>query len=133
MMTHESKKPFACKFDSCDKSYCDARSLRRHIENHHQQDVESLRQLQLQAAAMAGLNLEAPISSNSSSTPNMKVFPFEAPQPPVQQYPSSFGGGHEACRSPGYLSQVSPISPAHPTSPHSTTTPRSLWAFNPLE
>jgi uncharacterized Zn-finger protein len=126
-MTHESKKPFACKFESCDKSYCDARSLRRHIENHHQQDVETLRQLQLQAAAMAGLNLEAPISS--SSMPNNKVFPFEAPQ----QYPSSFGGGHEGCRSPSYLSQVSPISPAHPTSPHSTTAPRSLWAFNPLE
>ena len=36
MMTHRSKKPFECKFEGCDKSYCDARSLRRHLENHHQ-------------------------------------------------------------------------------------------------
>jgi len=37
MMTHYSKKPYECKFAGCDKSYCDARSLRRHLENHHQQ------------------------------------------------------------------------------------------------
>ena len=37
MMTHRSKKPFECKFENCDKSYCDARSLRRHLENHHHQ------------------------------------------------------------------------------------------------
>ena len=36
MMTHSSKKPFECKFIGCAKSYCDARSLRRHLENHHQ-------------------------------------------------------------------------------------------------
>ncbi|ESO08871.1 hypothetical protein HELRODRAFT_128063, partial [Helobdella robusta] len=36
MMTHSSKKPFECKFIGCSKSYCDARSLRRHLENHHQ-------------------------------------------------------------------------------------------------
>ncbi|CAD5123329.1 DgyrCDS11686 [Dimorphilus gyrociliatus] len=36
MMTHRSKKPFACKVEGCDKSYCDARSLRRHMENTHQ-------------------------------------------------------------------------------------------------
>lgn len=36
MMTHRSKKPYECKFEGCDKSYCDARSLRRHLENHHQ-------------------------------------------------------------------------------------------------
>ncbi len=39
MMTHRSKKPFECKFDGCDKSYCDARSLRRHLENHHMQTL----------------------------------------------------------------------------------------------
>ncbi len=42
MMTHRSKKPFECKFDGCDKSYCDARSLRRHLENHHAQSMEGL-------------------------------------------------------------------------------------------
>ncbi|ESN91387.1 hypothetical protein HELRODRAFT_142196, partial [Helobdella robusta] len=30
MMTHSTKKPYECQFTQCDKSYCDARSLRRH-------------------------------------------------------------------------------------------------------
>ncbi|XP_063367492.1 uncharacterized protein LOC134655917 isoform X2 [Cydia amplana] len=36
MLTHRNKKPYECKADGCGKSYCDARSLRRHTENHHQ-------------------------------------------------------------------------------------------------
>ena len=35
LLTHRSTKPFACTADGCGKSYCDARSLRRHKENHH--------------------------------------------------------------------------------------------------
>jgi len=35
MLTHSSKKPFACHLPSCGRSYCDARSLRRHIDNYH--------------------------------------------------------------------------------------------------
>ncbi|KAH1007759.1 hypothetical protein HUJ04_004954 [Dendroctonus ponderosae] len=35
MLTHRNKKPYECKADGCGKSYCDARSLRRHTENHH--------------------------------------------------------------------------------------------------
>ncbi|XP_058974995.1 homeobox protein 5 isoform X2 [Musca domestica] len=35
MMTHRNKKPYECKAEGCGKSYCDARSLRRHTENHH--------------------------------------------------------------------------------------------------
>ncbi|XP_063991092.1 mucin-12 isoform X2 [Diachasmimorpha longicaudata] len=35
MLTHRNKKPFECKAEGCGKSYCDARSLRRHTENHH--------------------------------------------------------------------------------------------------
>lgn len=34
-MTHRNKKPYECKAEGCGKSYCDARSLRRHSENHH--------------------------------------------------------------------------------------------------
>lgn len=41
IMTHSSKKPYECKYVGCDKSYCDTRSLKRHLENHHQQPVES--------------------------------------------------------------------------------------------
>ncbi|XP_045533607.1 transcriptional-regulating factor 1 isoform X6 [Pieris brassicae] len=38
MLTHRNKKPYECKADGCGKSYCDARSLRRHTENHHHPD-----------------------------------------------------------------------------------------------
>lgn len=35
MLTHRNKKPYECDVEGCGKSYCDARSLRRHKENHH--------------------------------------------------------------------------------------------------
>ena len=35
MITHRDKKPYECHFPGCGKSYCDMRSLRRHLENHH--------------------------------------------------------------------------------------------------
>ncbi|VDM35951.1 unnamed protein product [Hydatigera taeniaeformis] len=38
-LTHASKKPHGCQF--CDKSYSDARSLRRHYENAHPDEYES--------------------------------------------------------------------------------------------
>ncbi|KAL0819545.1 hypothetical protein ABMA28_007641 [Loxostege sticticalis] len=41
MLTHRNKKPYECKADGCGKSYCDARSLRRHTENHHQPPAEN--------------------------------------------------------------------------------------------
>lgn len=36
MLTHREHKPYACDIDGCDKSYCDARSLRRHKEKHRE-------------------------------------------------------------------------------------------------
>lgn len=35
LLTHRSTKPYACQYEGCEKSYCDARSLRRHKDNHH--------------------------------------------------------------------------------------------------
>lgn len=35
MITHRDKKPHECHYQDCGKSYCDMRSLRRHLENHH--------------------------------------------------------------------------------------------------
>ena len=42
MLTHEDKKPFECKAPGCDKSYCDSRSLKRHVESQHQDFLELL-------------------------------------------------------------------------------------------
>ncbi|KAK4885195.1 hypothetical protein RN001_001466 [Aquatica leii] len=41
MLTHRNKKPYECKAEGCGKSYCDARSLRRHTENHHSSSTVS--------------------------------------------------------------------------------------------
>jgi len=40
MLTHRDKKPYECDVEGCEKTYCDARSLRRHKENHHNQSVQ---------------------------------------------------------------------------------------------
>lgn len=42
LLTHRNKKPFECTTEGCNKSYCDARSLRRHRENHHSNREDKL-------------------------------------------------------------------------------------------
>ena len=42
LLTHRNKKPFECNAQGCNKSYCDARSLRRHRENHHSSKEDKL-------------------------------------------------------------------------------------------
>jgi uncharacterized Zn-finger protein len=42
LLTHQDKKPFECKAPGCDKSYCDSRSLKRHVESQHQDYLASL-------------------------------------------------------------------------------------------
>lgn len=116
MMTHSSTKPFGCKFIGCNKSYCDARSLRRHMENHHQEC----------AAAAAG----------SSSS----FFNFDT------SIPHPFGSDISAEKSGSYLQQVSPISPvlrdgppplSRPFADFSSSHPQgaTVWVtgYNPLE
>ena len=92
LLTHRSTKPFACQVDGCGKSYCDARSLRRHKENHHnnknkkegQQDAgtsnnsgavptvttKTIPRLNSQAP-----NINSPILTINTDKPNIKNFP----------------------------------------------------------
>lgn len=42
LMTHSDKKPFVCRAPGCDKSYCDSRSLKRHVESQHQDFLAQL-------------------------------------------------------------------------------------------
>ena len=42
LLTHQDKKPFECRAPGCDKSYCDSRSLKRHVESQHQDYLASL-------------------------------------------------------------------------------------------
>ncbi|GFQ87091.1 mitotic deacetylase-associated SANT domain protein [Trichonephila clavata] len=53
MLTHRNKKPFECDAEGCGKSYCDARSLRRHKENHHSNTSSS--NLSNQVSVIPGL------------------------------------------------------------------------------
>lgn len=41
MLTHREHKPYACDIEGCDKSYCDARSLRRHKEKHKENAIQT--------------------------------------------------------------------------------------------
>ena len=108
-MTHRSKKPFECKYEGCDKSYCDARSLRRHLENHHQQTTDPM--LGGAMAAEANFFQFDPTYRQQILTANGDGRPFD-PQ-----------------KSPGYLAQVSPVTPTSPM----PQGPRGVWPYNPLE
>uniref|UniRef100_A0A158RA85 C2H2-type domain-containing protein n=1 Tax=Taenia asiatica TaxID=60517 RepID=A0A158RA85_TAEAS len=78
-LTHASKKPHGCQF--CDKSYSDARSLRRHYENAHPDEYESWCFLSRVAeegevsiaeaiAKMTQLSADVATSSASASVPS---------------------------------------------------------------
>lgn len=62
-MTHREKKPYECSVDNCTKSYCDARSLRRHLENHHNQTPEQIHS----AIALVASNAAAVIAAAAAS------------------------------------------------------------------
>ena len=42
MLTHRDTKPFECDVNGCDRTYCDARSLRRHKESFHNLSAASV-------------------------------------------------------------------------------------------
>lgn len=66
MLTHRNKKPFECDAEGCGKSYCDARSLRRHKENHH--------------SSTSAANLPASLSSQVSVIPGLAHLGFNSLQ-----------------------------------------------------
>ncbi|CAL1529428.1 unnamed protein product, partial [Lymnaea stagnalis] len=67
LMTHLDKKPYECQLENCDKGYCDARSLRRHLEQHHHLDPQTI-QTHVQASmAAAGISPPAPRNGSKKS------------------------------------------------------------------
>ena len=92
LLTHRSTKPFACHVDGCGKSYCDARSLRRHKENHHnnknkkdgQQDagtgnktatVPTVSNNTIPRLNSQAPNINSPILTINTDKPNIKNIP----------------------------------------------------------
>ncbi|XP_055850932.1 uncharacterized protein LOC129915428 isoform X2 [Episyrphus balteatus] len=77
MMTHRNKKPYECKAEGCGKSYCDARSLRRHTENHHSGLAAAATTPQNQSSSLSpstgpptGLSLSPATASGDASSPH---------------------------------------------------------------
>lgn len=66
MLTHRNKKPYECKAEGCGKSYCDARSLRRHTENHHS------------SLAMTPTTPNQSLTSSTGSTSSLSLSPATA-------------------------------------------------------
>ncbi|XP_046375534.2 transcriptional-regulating factor 1-like isoform X3 [Haliotis rufescens] len=60
MMTHREKKPYQCQMEGCEKSYCDARSLRRHLEANHHQSPEAIANSVQASMAAAGIPTTTP-------------------------------------------------------------------------
>jgi hypothetical protein len=75
MLTHQDVKPFKCKVPTCEKSYCDSRSLKRHIESQHQDFLASLANGRVEA-----LNFLPPIGKiNANIGPNIQETIFIEP------------------------------------------------------
>ncbi|XP_076667271.1 uncharacterized protein LOC143368432 isoform X3 [Andrena cerasifolii] len=103
MLTHRNKKPYECKAEGCGKSYCDARSLRRHTENHH-----------------AGSKVNESVSPSSPTTgPHTPNTPGSNPSTPSTPGATSTpnGHGHPA------LKQLLATEPTQPQQQKSATSP----------
>jgi uncharacterized Zn-finger protein len=102
IMTHSTKKPYECKFVGCDKSYCDARSLRRHLENQHHQLLETC------SSAASTLT---PHSAAGDGSGQGLIFNFDIP-----------GGSPSLHTSSSFVSSDSGLT-ADPTSPLKSASP----------
>ena len=72
LLTHRNKKPFECTAEGCNKSYCDARSLRRHRENHHSSKEEKIVSPSSSVSSMADLDDKSLGSDTFDSLRNSK-------------------------------------------------------------
>ncbi|XP_022116565.2 uncharacterized protein LOC110994315 isoform X1 [Pieris rapae] len=98
MLTHRNKKPYECKADGCGKSYCDARSLRRHTENHHHPDKngskesanaerEATARVASPTSPARGLHSDTSNGSEKSSNTNSSGDSTPPRTPPTQPVP----------------------------------------------
>ena len=67
MVTHRDKKPYECRYSDCDKSYCDMRSLRRHLENHHTANVNGVSDSRTPGSGSPSLNCSEKLPAGCNS------------------------------------------------------------------
>ncbi|XP_055679779.1 uncharacterized protein LOC129787937 isoform X2 [Lutzomyia longipalpis] len=94
MLTHRNKKPYECKAEGCGKSYCDARSLRRHTENHHSSlamtPTTPHSSLSSSTGPPTGLSLSPATASGDASSPHgATCIPFSSASDNISSKPSS--------------------------------------------
>ncbi|XP_059611188.1 uncharacterized protein LOC132258096 isoform X2 [Phlebotomus argentipes] len=94
MLTHRNKKPYECKAEGCGKSYCDARSLRRHTENHHSSlamtPTTPHSSLSSSTGPPTGLSLSPATASGDASSPHgATCIPFSSANDNISSKPSS--------------------------------------------
>lgn len=89
LMTHRDKKPYQCMVTGCEKSYCDARSLKRHLENHHQHTSDQIAVEMVTAASQAAdilaevsaaqpITHKSPLSSQTMTTAILQATPSDS-------------------------------------------------------
>lgn len=93
MLTHRNKKPYECKAEGCGKSYCDARSLRRHTENHHSTSGASVNTANTMSPAQGAASGDAASPHGSSC--------IQYAPPPTAQAAGSSGSGAGATTATG--------------------------------
>ncbi|XP_052743964.1 uncharacterized protein LOC112044369 [Bicyclus anynana] len=117
MLTHRNKKPYECKADGCGKSYCDARSLRRHTENHHQPPPET-------KAASSTDSVDR--DTNASRLPSPTSPPRASSTTSDSSSGSDKSGSHSGDNSPPRTPPAPPTPPARPkASKASSSKPKS--------
>ncbi|KAH9417229.1 Metal ion binding [Dermatophagoides pteronyssinus] len=104
MLTHREQKPYACDLDGCDKSYCDARSLRRHKEKHKENNNQSNAQF-LMTTSGDDLNYSMNITTDNELSQQQQQQSINQ-QPPTQQQQQQTKGLNEVMFSP-----ITPVTP----------------------
>ncbi|KAL4717947.1 hypothetical protein ACJJTC_001365 [Scirpophaga incertulas] len=117
MLTHRNKKPYECKADGCGKSYCDARSLRRHTENHHQPTAD-------QNSSSSSVSSSRGNASEGDSSSHRVRTPTSPPRGAVSHTESNSSNTERFCATSSSSNDASPPStPPTPVTP--PTKPKS--------
>ncbi|KAK3093940.1 hypothetical protein FSP39_022050 [Pinctada imbricata] len=136
LMTHRDKKPYECTVENCQKSYCDARSLRRHLENHHNQTPEQIQSAIAKVASNAAAVIAAAAASNNAS--------IKASNPSSATSPSSTQGQQQpGTQGTGTVPTAQPLNSegqqkfgqsvvSHQSNPHSPRVEEPSPGYSPI-
>ncbi|CAG9789392.1 unnamed protein product [Diatraea saccharalis] len=131
MLTHRNKKPYECKADGCGKSYCDARSLRRHTENHHQPPADHSEYC-LNGSSIKGSGSEGDSASNRVTTPTSpaRTNPLHTESTASSSEKSSTSTSGSSETSPPCTPPAPPTPPARPKPRATSNKPKTTTSLS---